>query len=103
MRDDFFGDLQIRIIGDPDIDSHPYFFRNDGVIDDIPQHDLVIGNDDDDVVGGLNFGCPQPDINHIAPGGTAGRGTPDLNSIADLKRAVNDRPFFWCSVAGTYE
>jgi hypothetical protein len=87
----FFGFLQIRIIGNPDIDPYPDIFGNDGVIDDIPQHNLVIGNDDNDIVGGFNFSGPQSDVDYITPGGTAGRRIPDLNSIPHLKGPIDDQ------------
>ena len=91
LSDDLLCLRDIGIIGDTDGNADPDFLCYRGIIDDIPFHDLIVGDDDDDVVGGHDFCRPEADIHDIPPGGGVGRGRPDLDTVPDLKGPVKDQ------------
>ena len=86
-----FGFFTISVIGNANGDTDPDLLCDGGVVDDIPLHDFVVGNDNHDVVCGPDLCGPEPYMNNIPPGGSVFRGRPDFNAVAHLKRPVYDQ------------
>jgi len=88
--DQCFSLFNIRIIGNAYRNPDPDLLCDGCIVNDIPHHDLVIGNDDHDVVGCLDLCGPEPDVYNIPPGGRILRGRPDFNPVAYLKGPVHN-------------